>query len=275
MPNRPDFTSGARAAGGALPNARAVNVRSRPHPLNEIADLIVLQLSNWRWSWRSFVVLGTVLPLLYALLLGTVARHSGPAARGSAIIGAVVLAASIDTMGKTATHFVNLRLTGGLDHLLRLPVRPVLLILATGAAFCIFTLPGLLVTIFIAATVLHIGLSVSPMALLVVPIAIMAYIGIGALIGGFVATPELASPLSLLVSGVSLAAGPVVLPASELPRAVLLMGKINPASYIAATLRSVFLPTSSGHFLGDLVVVIAFATCGVTLAAVLVRRWAT
>jgi ABC-2 type transport system permease protein len=265
-------------AAPGLPPARPPGACSRLGILTELSELIALQLLNWRWTWRTFLVLGAVLPALYGLLLGTAMRHSIPGAVSHALIGAVLMSASVDTMGKTSTHFVNLRLSGGLDHLLRLPVRPALLIVATGAAFCAFALPGITATIALDAWLLDVPLAVSPFAVLVVPVAIFAYVGVGALIGGLVPTPELASPLSLLITTTSLGAGAIVLPAAFLPDAVLAVSHINPAAYVAAALRGVLLPDASGQASGHLainvLVTVVFTSTAVLAAGASVRRWA-
>jgi ABC-2 type transport system permease protein len=256
-----------------LPSVRPPDVRSRPGVLSELGELIILQMLNWRWTWRSFVVLGTALPVLYGLLLGTAVRHSAPGAVGRALIGAVVLAASVDTMGKTAVHFVNLRLNGGLDHLMRLPVRPALLVFATGTAFCAFALPGILVTIVLDGALLRVHLAVSPLVVLVLPLAVLAYVGVGAVIGGLAPTPELANPITMIITNVSLGAGAIVLPAADLPHLVVAVGRINPATYIAAALRAVFLPDSWAGVAGGVAVTAVFAAVAIIAAGRLVSRW--
>lgn len=276
MPKNTDITAAAGRAAitDGLPPVRPPDARSRPGILSELSELVTLQVLNWRWTWRSFLVLGTVLPVLYGLMLGTAMRHSIPGAVSHALIGSVLLSASVDTMGKTSMHFVNLRLSGGLDHLLRLPIRPALLIVSTGAAFCAFALPGIAATIAVDAWLLDVRLAVSPFALLVVPVAIFAYVGVGALIGGCTPTPELASPLSLLITTTSLGAGAIVLPAAFLPPAVRAMGHVNPAAYIATALRGVLLPDSPGHLAISVLVTFVFTATTVLTAGALVRRWA-
>ncbi|WP_050511988.1 ABC transporter permease [Streptomyces rimosus] len=269
----PNTTETADTA-GVLSVMRPPDARSRPGILTELGQLISLQILNWRWTWRTFLVLGTILPVLYGLMLGTALRHSTPGAVSHALIGAVLLSASVDSMGKTSAHFVNLRQTGGLDHLLRLPVRPALLIVSTGAAFCAFALPGIVATIVLDAWLLDVELAVSPLAVLVVPVAVFAYVGIGALIGGLTPTPELASPLSLLVSLTSLGAGAVVLPAPLLPPALQAVGDFNPATYIADALRGVLLPGDHPHLAISVLITCVFTATAVVSAGAWVRRWA-
>lgn len=53
----------------------------KPQPLAvQLFDLILLQLSNWRWTWRGMVVVGTLTPLLSIAAQGAFGRTANPPA---------------------------------------------------------------------------------------------------------------------------------------------------------------------------------------------------
>jgi ABC-2 type transport system permease protein len=39
--------------------------------LVQLEDLLLIELSNWRWSWRLMVLTGIIAPLLGIIALGT------------------------------------------------------------------------------------------------------------------------------------------------------------------------------------------------------------
>ena len=47
----------------------------KPQPLHiHFYDLMLMELSNWRWSWRASLVSGTIAPILSIMALGAFSR---------------------------------------------------------------------------------------------------------------------------------------------------------------------------------------------------------
>jgi len=42
----------------------------------QLVDLFLIELTNWRWSWRTLIITGTVTPLFSIVALGIFARDS-------------------------------------------------------------------------------------------------------------------------------------------------------------------------------------------------------
>ena len=52
-------------------------IRVQSYPI-QLVDLVLIELSNWRWSWRSVLVVGTVVPLFGMIGLSIYARDWAP-----------------------------------------------------------------------------------------------------------------------------------------------------------------------------------------------------
>lgn len=226
-----------------------------PALLPQLGDLFLIELTNWRWSWRSQVLLSMITPLLSMLALGIFSRGS-PETLAYILTGNVVLALMFGMMEKLVSRFMFMRVTGALDYFATLPVQRFALILAIVLAFLVLLLPGLVVIIALGALALGVSLSVNPLALLVIPFCAVPLSGIGALIGSSARTPEEAGSLSLLLTFLLLALGPVVIPPDRLPGIVLALGWLSPATYAASALRQTLLGPVTARLLLDLAVLL-------------------
>lgn len=203
----------------------------------QLVDLTLIQLTNWRWTWRTQLITGVLAPLLSALALGTFAQSSGPVALGYVLTGSVVVSLLFSSMDKVSSHFAYMRLVGRLDYYAALPVHRVALILATALAFLVISLPPVLVTLAAAALILQVPLVLSPWLVVVIPLASLCLCGLGALIGVVGRTPEEVGSLSMTLTFVLLGLGPVVVPPDRLPPIVDTISLLSPARYAAAALR--------------------------------------
>ena len=139
--------------------------------LVQFADLVVVQLANWRWTWRSMVVLGMAAPLLAITMLGTFARDSGTQALEYVLVGNVVLAVMFENQNKVSSNFAYMRAMGTLRSFATLPVVRSALVLATVTAFFLLSLPAVIVTIAAGAVILQLDLDLSAWLFVVVPLS--------------------------------------------------------------------------------------------------------
>ena len=72
--------------------------RRAPSLLTQFLDVFLIELTNWRWSWRSLITLGMISPLLSITALGTFARDSGSLSLSYVLIGNIVLALLFNNM---------------------------------------------------------------------------------------------------------------------------------------------------------------------------------
>jgi ABC-2 type transport system permease protein len=234
-----------------------MHTRAQPFHV-QLFNLTLIQLANWRWSWRGMLLTATVAPLLSTAALSVFARDSGPEALAYILTGNMVMSLLFGTFERVAGHFAYMRLVGRLDFFASLPVHRVALILGTVCAFLLLALPSVLVTLITGVLILGVDLAISPWIVVAIPLIGMALCGLGALIGIALKTPEEVWNLSALIAFLLLGFGPVVIPPDRLPGIVNTLSYLSPATYAASALRQTVLGLSDRIPLGlDLVVLAA------------------
>lgn len=243
-----------------------------PSALTEGSNLLLVQLANWRWSWRGMVVLGIVAPTLSVIILSRLVGERSDDFLAALLVGNLVLVLTFENQSKVAGHFAYMRITNTLTFFIGLPIRQGTLIVATALSFFVLSLPALLVTSLLGASLLNVPLHPSPLLLIIAPLSATALAGIGAVVGAVTRSFEEAGSLSLLVNLLLLAAGPVIVPASHLPAAVVEIGKLNPAAYVASALKQGLVGPVTGRLAIDLTVLTAAAVASLALASRLILR---
>jgi len=233
----------------------------KPHPLPvQLLDLFLIELSNWRWSWRSLLITATLVPLLTILAFGAFAQGSGKEVLAYILTGNIVLSLMFGTLNNMQSHCMYMRVMGAFDVFATLPIRRSMLLLAMVLAFILLSLPTLVVTIVLGSFILRVPLTPSPLFLLVVPLCAVPLAGIGALIGVTARTPETGGAVSLIVTAVLVSLGPVVVPPSRLPALLLALGWISPATYAASAVRQTLLGPVTGRLALDLAVLLGLSS---------------
>jgi ABC-2 type transport system permease protein len=224
----------------------------------QLYDLFLMELSNWRWSWRPMLVTGTIAPLLSTLALGVFARDAGPRALAYVLTGNLVLSLMFGNLDRLQSRFCFMRLAGTLDYFATLPIQRYALVLATVSALLLLSLPSLLVTLLVSALFLRVPLAPHPLILLVIPLCASSLAGIGALIGVSVRRPEEGGSISLVTTMILTGLGPVIIPPERLPAIMNTLGRLSPATYAASALRQALLGPLSPQLWLDLAALLAF-----------------
>jgi ABC-2 type transport system permease protein len=209
----------------------------------QLLDLTLIQLTNWRWSWRGALVTSLIAPILGTLAFGAFATRGGSNALSHVLTGNLVLSLLFSTVNQVSGNFAYMRVGGMLDYLATLPLYRVSLVLATVIAFLVLSLPSVIVTLLVGALVLHMPLAISPWAIVVMPLIGLTLSGLGALIGIMGRTSQEVGTYSTLVTFLLLMLGPVLIPAEQLPDLVKMVGLLSPATYAASALRQTLLGT--------------------------------
>lgn len=210
----------------------------------QLTDLVLVQLSNWRWAWPQLVLTGLITPVISMLALTAVSGSGDPVLKAHILTGTLMLALLFQNQNQVAGNFSFMKANGTLDFFAAQPVNRVLLAIATVGAFFLLSLPALVLTVVIGALCLDIPLSPSAWLLLVVPLCVIPAAGIGALIGSLTNSIEESTSLSLVVTFLMTGCGSVVIPADRLPGWLDAIGVVNPATYAASALRAAL--TGSG-----------------------------
>lgn len=225
----------------------------------QLASLLLIELTNWRWSWRSMLITASLAPLLGILGLGVFARDSGAQALAYVLTGNLVVSLMFGSMGRIQSHVVFMRFQGALDYFATLPVQRPVLILAMVLAFQLLSLPSLLVTLLVGNLLLQVPLHPHPLALLAIPLAGLPLAGLGAVVGASARTPEEANSTNLVLTLLLTALGPVVVPPEYIPAGLLLFSRLSPATYAASALRQTLLGPVTGQLAIDLAALVAFS----------------
>jgi ABC-2 type transport system permease protein len=224
--------------------------------LVQLADLFLIELTNWRWSWRTMILTGTLAPICSILAMGVFAQDSGMQALTYVLTGNMVISLMFGNMGNVQSHFTFMRFEGTLDYYATLPIRKPSLILAVVLSFLLLSLPSLIVTMLLGALVLGVPITFNPLVLVVIPACAVSLSGVGALIGVTVRNRYQAGAVSLVVTMLMAGLGPVVVPPDRLPPLLHTLGKMNPATYAASALRQAVVGPITERAAGDLAVLI-------------------
>jgi ABC-2 type transport system permease protein len=230
------------------------HTRKQPSFLVQLVDLCLIELTNWRWSWRTLIITGTLTPLLGIVALGIFARDSGREALAYVLTGNTVLALMFGNMDNVQSHFAYMRFMGALDYFATLPVRKHILILAVVLSFLLLSLPSLAATMLLGSLLLAVPIAPNAAILVVVPLCAISMASVGALIGVSARTPQESGSLGLLVTLVMTGLGPVMIPPARLPGFMLFLGRFSPATYAASALRQTLLGPLTERIILDLAV---------------------
>ncbi len=208
--------------------------------LVQVWDLLLIQLTNWRWSWRSSIIIGILAP---TFLIATFSAFSINDVRSAGYIltGNLVLSLLLDGLGRVSSNFAYMRLAGTLDYFATLPIHRSSLIIATVLAFLLLSLPSALTTLLLGWLILRLPLAIDPLVLLVIPLISLSLSGLGAFIGLLGRNPEEVNSISTLTSFVLFGFGPVLIPLERLPEFMNILSLFSPATYAASALRHVLL----------------------------------
>jgi len=213
--------------------------RAQP-PLSQLLDLTLIQLANWRWSWRGLVLTSLIAPLLSTAAF-SVFVHDSADVLAYILTGNMVMSLLFGTFDRVSTHFAYMRLVGRLDFFATLPIYRAALVLATVSAFLVLSLPAVLLTLLLGALILDLSLAISPWIVVALPLTGTALCGLGALIGVAVRSPEEVGNLSTLLTFVLVGFGPVIIPLDRLPPLIQTLSYLSPATYAASALRQTLL----------------------------------
>ena len=121
-----------------------VEQRTRQSPVAQWWDLFLMELTNWRWSWRMTLITGSLAPLFLIILLGVFADHQARSDLAYMLTGNMVIGLLLGTMTRIINRVEFLRFGGGLDFFATLPVQRFLFSLCHDRLF-----PCFLVTLLV------------------------------------------------------------------------------------------------------------------------------
>lgn len=229
-------------------------------PVIQVYDLLLIQLTSFRWSWRRTMILGAIVPILSILIFSQFINEEQNELLGYVFVGNLVLSILFETIGKVSSRFAYMRASGMLDYLATLPIERTALILATVLAFFILSLPGFMMTVIIGKFILQIPLSINISIIFILPLISISLCGLGALIGLLGRNPEEVGSISTLTTFILYVMGPILIPTKNLPPLFSTISLLSPTTYAASALRQVMLNQTDNIPLYIDVVVLVFIT---------------
>jgi ABC-2 type transport system permease protein len=234
-------------------------------------DLYLMQLANFRWTWRWQVIGGLLAPLSFMFMLNTLlereAGTAGAVALGAHILaGNVVMSTVFTTMGHTASRFNWLKETEGLDYYATLPIDRAMLVAAVLLAFVTLGLPNLVATVVLGKLLFALPLAPHPLALVAILLAALSLASVGATVGILApdrAAQQVADNLLLFAM---LFLSPVLIPAERLPLLLQWTSKLLPTSYVVDALRTLLVGVVDGAVVVDLAVLAGFSAVALFVA---------
>lgn len=229
-------------------------------PVIQVYDLLLIQLTSFRWSWRRTMILGAIVPILSILIFSQFINEEQNELLGYVFVGNLVLSILFETIGKVSSRFAYMRASGMLDYLATLPIERTALILATVLAFFILSLPGFMMTVIIGKFILQIPLSINISIIFILPLISISLCGLGALIGLLGRNPEEVGSISTLTTFILYVMGPILIPTKTLPPLFSTISLLSPTTYAASALRQVMLNQTDNIPLYIDIVVLVFIT---------------
>lgn len=234
---------------------------NHPQPfLNQLVSIFIMELMNWRWSWRFTLTIGLIAPLIFTVMIGAMAQTSDPQTVAYWLTGNIILSLMFTNLSRMANRFAFMREVGSLDYFATLPIRRSALVAGVLTSFFLISLPAVIATILFSAYYLDIQFQIHPLLIVVLPLVGMALAGTGAFIGVTARSQDEAITYGQVVSLLLLIIGPVMMPPDRLPRAVELLGWFSPATYGASALRQTLLGPMTPRFWLDI-----FVLTGITV----------
>ncbi|AZR72045.1 hypothetical protein BBF96_00725 [Anoxybacter fermentans] len=159
-----------------------------------------------------------------------------------------------------------------LDYFATLPFSKLQLILGFTTISTIFTIPGMLLTLFIGKLWLNFPIVFHPMIVVVMIFSGLSMVGLGTLYGVCARNGHHANMLNNITMMIIMFLSPVLIPIENLPVIFRYTSKLFPTSYAADAFRSVLLGVVDKTFYINLTCLILF-TIGLLYFAVKKLDW--
>ena len=161
---------------------------------------------------------------------------------------------------------------GRMEYFFTLPISREAYVLSLISTVFVQSLPAMILAFAFGAWYYEISLAISPLLLVVIPLAVVALAGLGVTIAVLSPHAQLTNAFTQMVIFYALFFSPVILPNSQLPAALRAIGRFVPTSYVADAMRGASSDLPETHLMRSVLVLAAFAIGTVSVSAVTLRR---
>ncbi|MFF8468551.1 ABC transporter ATP-binding protein/permease [Streptomyces griseus] len=267
-PVRPPASGDAPGTGGGVPSA-GLGARARRMGV-DLKFLWLEQMLEVRTTWSWVLMFGLLMPA--AMVFGLTRIGDGLSDEESLLFivsGAAIFSVANEGIGTLAQRIGALRQDGMMVYYASLPISRISFLAAMVFSRLLLILPGLITPMITAKLMYDTDFVISPVLLLVLPLACMALSAIGLAIGTLVRSMDLLLVIVNLMIFVLLLVAPVLIPIESLPVPLQVFGYLLPPTYAAESLRLALVGDFGSAFLLNIGVLTAMTAVGLAGAS----RW--
>ncbi|MFD3640103.1 ABC transporter ATP-binding protein/permease [Streptomyces griseus] len=267
-PVLPPASGDAAGTGGGVPSA-GLGARARRMGV-DLKFLWLEQMLEVRTTWSWVLMFGLLMPA--AMVFGLTRIGDGLSDEESLLFivsGAAIFSVANEGIGTLAQRIGALRQDGMMVYYASLPISRISFLAAMVFSRLLLILPGLITPMITAKLMYDTDFVISPVLLLVLPLACMALSAIGLAIGTLVRSMDLLLVIVNLMIFVLLLVAPVLIPIESLPVPLQVFGYLLPPTYAAESLRLALVGDFGSAFLLNIGVLTAMTAVGLAGAS----RW--
>jgi ABC-2 type transport system permease protein len=225
--------------------------------------LLCGQLFNLRltWFWYGFQM--AFVPLSFVAFFWLFIGRERPEAMVAVVTGSLVMNVTMGSMLSLGQAIGSMKDANAYEYYAALPISRAVFLAALTTRGVLLTLPAALGVFAVGAVLFRLALT--PIAVLVLVLSAFALSGMGALIGFWSPTGQVASLATQIIQPLITFLAPVYFPVEQLPPILQVTSRFLPTTYAAVALRK----TTAGGSLGDvwieILVLLGFAVLSLIL----------
>lgn len=231
-----------------------------------------MQLQMWRSEFIVLIVvqiaftLGLVLGFGYLVpnISKTAALYltTGTATQSVVTVGLVILPQVLSQS----------KAEGRLEYFLSLPISREAYLLSQLTVVAVISIPSAAGTVAFGTWYYGLSLSLSPLILLVVPLAILSLAGVGVMVAMLSPFQQLTNAITQLVIFYVLLFAPVLMPPDQLPWLLRHTAGFIPPTYAADAIRATVTSLPGTHLVKSLIVMAIFGAASTAVSSITVRH---
>jgi ABC-2 type transport system permease protein len=240
--------------------------------INDYLILSRMQLQMWRSMFFVLVVVQIAFTLGLVLGFGYLMPDiSKPAAL---YLTTGTATQSIVTVGLVMLPHVlsQSKAEGRLEYFLSLPINREAYLLAQLTVVAVVAIPSAAGTVAFGAWHYGLSLSLSPLILLVVPLAILSLAGVGVMVAILSPFQQLTNAITQMVIFYVLLFAPVLMPPQQLPWLLRHTADLMPPTYVADAVRATVTSLPGTHLGKSLVLMVIFGVASTAVSSISVRH---
>lgn len=222
-------------------------------------DLVFIRWANIRNEWYFHLIVGALYPLAILVAFRMLGAVHDPASAMYVAAGNGIVALIMGPMQSLANDLAWGRQRNDLEYYAVLPFSMTQLVLAFVTVASIFSMPAMLLTLWIGGLWLKFTVVITPWVLLVMVLAGLSMAGLGVFIGVQAKNGHHANMMNSLVMVVVMFFSPVLIPFENLPPVLRYTSKLFPSSYAADAFRAALQGRSDITVWGNILVLLGFS----------------